>query len=112
MIFLDHCISQYANPTSFHYMKYVFILGQFVLGVGSSPLSILAVTMIDESVNQKVYPIHIGMYEFKSHYILGRLSLNYISFLGIFYLGALVGPAIGFILGGKLLTIYTNVNDP
>lgn len=86
----NHCIGQSVNPTTFHSMKYVFILGQFVLGIGSSPLSILAVTMIDESVNQKVYPIHIG----------------------IFYLGALVGPAMGFIFGGKLLTIFTNVNEP
>jgi len=29
---------------------------------------------------------------------------------GVYYLGALIGPAVGFIIGGKLLQIFTDLD--
>jgi len=45
-------------------MKYVFLFGQFLIGMGSTPLSVLGVTFIDESVDPQVYPIYIGKFAF------------------------------------------------
>ncbi|XP_076804531.1 solute carrier organic anion transporter family member 4A1-like [Clavelina lepadiformis] len=73
---------------SINQMKYVFILGQFLTGTGCTPLAVLGVTFIDESVDPQVYPMYIGIY----------------------YMGALIGPAIGFILGGQLLTMFTELH--
>ena len=41
-------------------MIHWFLLGQFLNGAGCTPLSVLGVTFIDESVDPKVYPIYIG----------------------------------------------------
>uniref|UniRef100_H0WDQ5 Solute carrier organic anion transporter family member n=1 Tax=Cavia porcellus TaxID=10141 RepID=H0WDQ5_CAVPO len=63
---------------------YVFILGQLLLGVGGTPLYTLGTAFIDESV-----PTH-------------KASL----YIGIGYSMSLLGPAIGYVLGGQLLNIY------
>ncbi|XP_075398784.1 solute carrier organic anion transporter family member 4C1-like [Tenrec ecaudatus] len=63
---------------------YVFILGQLLLGTGGTPLYTLGTAFIDESV-----PTH-------------KSSL----YIGIGYSMSILGPAIGYILGGQLLTVY------
>ncbi|MCL4148907.1 UNVERIFIED_CONTAM: hypothetical protein GTU68_028952, partial [Idotea baltica] len=64
--------------------RHLFALGQFLHGVGASPLYTLGITFLDESV-----PV--------------RTSSLY---LGVFYAMAIVGPACGYVLGGQLLNIY------
>ncbi|NXJ67851.1 SO4C1 protein, partial [Rostratula benghalensis] len=69
---------------------YVFILGQLLLGVGGTPLYTLGTAFIDDSV-----PKH-------------KSSL----YIGIGYSMSLLGPAIGYVLGGQLLTVYIDIQIP
>ncbi|NXW09670.1 SO4C1 protein, partial [Fregetta grallaria] len=69
---------------------YVFVLGQLLLGVGGTPLYTLGTAFIDDSV-----PKH-------------KSSL----YIGIGYTMSLLGPAIGYILGGQLLNIYIDIQIP
>ncbi|XP_010177455.1 PREDICTED: solute carrier organic anion transporter family member 4C1, partial [Mesitornis unicolor] len=69
---------------------YVFILGQLLLGVGGTPLYTLGTAFIDDSV-----PKH-------------KASL----YIGIGYAMSLLGPAIGYVLGGQLLNIYIDIQIP
>ncbi|KAM6225329.1 solute carrier organic anion transporter family member 4C1-like [Rhynchocyon petersi] len=92
-IFEDTCLatrnSTSCNPstsTLSNYL-YVFILGQLLLGTGGTPLYTLGTTFIDDSV-----PTH-------------KSSL----YIGIGYSMSILGPAIGYILGGRLLTVYIDV---
>lgn len=75
------------SSVSLNNMKYVFMLGQFLIGVGSTPFAALSLTFLDDSVDPSLYPVYIGVY----------------------YMGALIGPAIGFIIGGKLLNVFTEL---
>nr|XP_046252002.1 solute carrier organic anion transporter family member 4A1 [Scatophagus argus]XP_046252003.1 solute carrier organic anion transporter family member 4A1 [Scatophagus argus]XP_046252004.1 solute carrier organic anion transporter family member 4A1 [Scatophagus argus] len=67
--------------------RLVFMLGQFLHGVGATPLYTLGVTYLDENVKSSYAPVYIG----------------------IFYTAAIVGPAAGYLLGGYFLNIYTEV---
>ncbi|XP_056181709.1 solute carrier organic anion transporter family member 4C1 [Falco biarmicus] len=69
---------------------YIFILGQLLLGVGGTPLYTLGTAFIDDSV-----PKH-------------KSSL----YIGIGYAMSLLGPAIGYVLGGQLLNIYIDIQIP
>uniref|UniRef100_A0A8C3JVP9 Solute carrier organic anion transporter family member n=1 Tax=Calidris pygmaea TaxID=425635 RepID=A0A8C3JVP9_9CHAR len=69
---------------------YVFILGQLLLGIGGTPLYTLGTAFIDDSV-----PTH-------------KSSL----YIGIGYAMSLLGPAIGYVLGGQLLTVYIDIQIP
>ncbi|NXL86627.1 SO4C1 protein, partial [Alectura lathami] len=69
---------------------YVFILGQLLLGVGGTPLYTLGTAFIDDSV-----PKH-------------KSSL----YIGIGYAMSLLGPAIGYVLGGQLLNVYIDIEVP
>ena len=66
--------------------KFVFMASQFLHGAGAAPLYPLGVTYIDENSG----------------------SASSASFLGIFYTMAIVGPAIGYGLGGQLLSLHTD----
>ncbi|XP_041860972.1 solute carrier organic anion transporter family member 4A1 [Melanotaenia boesemani] len=68
--------------------RFVFILGQFLHGIGATPLYTLGVTYLDENVSSKYAPVYIG----------------------IFYTAAIVGPAAGYLLGGYFLNIYTEIH--
>lgn len=91
---LDTCLTP-KNRTScttsssslFNYL-YVFILGQLLLGVGGTPLYTLGTAFIDDSV-----PTH-------------KSSL----YIGIGYSMSVLGPAVGYVLGGQLLTLYIDVD--
>ncbi|XP_068781994.1 solute carrier organic anion transporter family member 4C1-like [Struthio camelus] len=69
---------------------YVFILAQLLLGVGGTPLYTLGTAFIDDSV-----PKH-------------KSSL----YIGIGYAMSLLGPAVGYVLGGQLLNIYIDIQIP
>ncbi|XP_074388287.1 solute carrier organic anion transporter family member 4C1-like [Zonotrichia albicollis] len=69
---------------------YVFILGQLLLGVGGTPLYTLGTSFIDDSV-----PKH-------------KSSL----YIGVGYAMSLLGPAIGYVLGGQLLQVYIDIQIP
>ncbi|XP_068228926.1 solute carrier organic anion transporter family member 4A1 [Palaemon carinicauda] len=64
--------------------RHIFILGQFLHGVGASPLYTLGITYLDESVPVKMSSMY----------------------LGIFYAMAVIGPAFGYLMGGQFLKIY------
>uniref|UniRef100_A0A3Q3WX46 Solute carrier organic anion transporter family member n=1 Tax=Mola mola TaxID=94237 RepID=A0A3Q3WX46_MOLML len=68
--------------------RFVFMLGQFLHGVGATPLYTLGVTYLDENVKSNYAPVYIG----------------------IFYTAATVGPAAGYLLGGYFLNIYTEIH--
>ncbi|XP_053330553.1 solute carrier organic anion transporter family member 4C1 [Spea bombifrons] len=63
---------------------YVFILGQLLMGVGGTPLYTLGTAFFDDSL-----PTH-------------KSSL----YIGIAYGMSVVGPAIGYLIGGQLLNLY------
>ncbi|XP_012577232.1 PREDICTED: solute carrier organic anion transporter family member 4C1 [Condylura cristata] len=78
------CASSSSSLSSY---LYVFILGQLLLGTGGTPLYTLGTAFLDDSV-----PTH-------------KSSL----YIGIGYAMSILGPAIGYVLGGQLLTMYIDV---
>ncbi|CAL1532840.1 unnamed protein product [Lymnaea stagnalis] len=71
--------------------KYFFFLGQGLHGAGATALYTLGVTYLDENVPQRVSSFYNG----------------------IFYTGAIIGPAAGYMVGAKFLNIYTEISvDP
>ncbi|NXQ63610.1 SO4C1 protein, partial [Anthoscopus minutus] len=73
-----------------HKYLYVFILGQLMLGVGGTPLYTLGTAFIDDSVPKHMSSLYIG----------------------IGYSMSLLGPAIGYVLGGQLLKVYIDIQIP
>ncbi|NXF40414.1 SO4C1 protein, partial [Nyctibius bracteatus] len=69
---------------------YVFILGQLLLGIGGTPLYTLGTSFIDDSVSKHKSSLYIG----------------------VGYAMSLLGPAIGYVLGGQLLNIYIDIQIP
>uniref|UniRef100_A0A8C8RBG4 Solute carrier organic anion transporter family member n=1 Tax=Pelusios castaneus TaxID=367368 RepID=A0A8C8RBG4_9SAUR len=67
--------------------RFVFMLGQFLHGIGATPLYTLGVTYLDENVKSNYSPVYIA----------------------IFYTAAILGPAAGYLLGGMFLNIYTEI---
>ncbi|KAA0189509.1 hypothetical protein HAZT_HAZT008504 [Hyalella azteca] len=61
-----------------------FITGQYLMGFGAAPIYTLGMAFIDESVS----PTQSAFY------------------LGIFSTMAMVGPALGYAIGGQLLSVY------
>ncbi|CAJ0583430.1 unnamed protein product, partial [Mesorhabditis spiculigera] len=75
----DHSFSSYLNP-----YFWIFILGQTLHGLGSTPLFSIGTAYIDENVSQKASPM----------------------FLAVNAVITSMGPAIGLFAGGFLLRIY------
>ncbi|KAG9465483.1 hypothetical protein GDO78_018212 [Eleutherodactylus coqui] len=89
------CYSNYSHQvaesaSSLSNYRYVFMLGQFLHGIGATPLYTLGVTYLDENVKSSYSPVYIG----------------------IFYTAAIVGPAVGYLLGGFFLNMYTEFSSP
>ncbi|XP_036266248.1 solute carrier organic anion transporter family member 4C1 [Pipistrellus kuhlii] len=78
------CTSSSSSLSNF---LYVFILGQLLLGAGGTPLYTLGTAFLDDSV-----PTH-------------KSSL----YIGIGYSMSILGPAVGYLLGGQLLTVYIDI---
>ena len=70
--------------------QYVFILGQLLHGGGAAPLVILGTVLLDDFFHQESASIYVS----------------------IFQTGFILGPAIGFILGGQLLTLDVDLVHP
>ncbi|XP_061656950.1 solute carrier organic anion transporter family member 4A1 isoform X2 [Syngnathoides biaculeatus] len=82
------CQDQEAGGLSSY--QFLFMLGQFLHGVGATPLYTLGVTYLDENVKSSYGPVYTA----------------------IFYTAAIVGPAAGYLLGGYFLNIYTEIQLP
>ncbi|CAL4067758.1 unnamed protein product, partial [Meganyctiphanes norvegica] len=82
--FSERCTMSAQNWMS--KFRIVFIISQFIHGIGSSPLYTLGTTFLDESVPMKMSSIY----------------------LGIFYAMGAVGPALGYVLGSIFLKIYVD----
>ncbi|KAJ7332126.1 hypothetical protein JRQ81_014306 [Phrynocephalus forsythii] len=67
--------------------RFVFMLGQFLHGIGATPLYTLGVTYLDENVKSNYSPVYIA----------------------IFYTAAILGPAAGYLVGGIFLNIFTEI---
>ncbi|XP_009977638.1 PREDICTED: solute carrier organic anion transporter family member 4A1 [Tauraco erythrolophus] len=67
--------------------RFVFMLGQFLHGMGATPLYTLGVTYLDENVKTSYSPVYIA----------------------VFYTAAILGPAAGYLVGGMFLNIYTEI---
>ncbi|XP_044302084.1 solute carrier organic anion transporter family member 4C1 [Varanus komodoensis] len=78
------CTSDSKSSISNYF--YVFILAQLLLGAGGTPLYTLGTAFIDDSV-----PKHKAS-----------------AYIGIGYAMSLLGPAIGYVLGGQLLNVYVD----
>ncbi|KAM7352109.1 organic anion transporting polypeptide 26F isoform 1-T1 [Cochliomyia hominivorax] len=65
---------------------WIFFVAQLLHGAGASPLFTLGVTYIDENVSKKMSSVYLGTY----------------------YTMTMIGPAVGYVLGGQLLLIYTD----
>ena len=63
-----------------------FVVGELLIGVGAAPLFTVGTSFLDDIVHPKHVSIH----------------------LGIFYTLLVVGPALGFGLGGAFLSIYVD----
>ncbi|XP_049773044.1 solute carrier organic anion transporter family member 4A1 isoform X2 [Schistocerca cancellata] len=84
---LGSCREQSAESEHLSSYVWLFLLGQLLHGAGASPLYTLGVTFIDENVSKKMSSVYLGIY----------------------YTTAIIGPALGYVLGGQLLKIYTDV---
>ncbi|XP_049633057.1 solute carrier organic anion transporter family member 4A1 [Suncus etruscus] len=65
----------------------LFVLGQLLHGAGATPLYTLGVTYLDENVASHLVSLYIAA----------------------FYTAAILGPAAGYLIGGALLNIYTEL---
>ena len=79
------CEVNVRSSISIHWL--IFMFAQFLQGAGFAPLSALAVALLDESVER-------------------RSSSLYIS---IFQASSVVGPALGYLMGGSFLFIHTDL---
>ncbi|KAM6164370.1 LOW QUALITY PROTEIN: solute carrier organic anion transporter family member 4A1 [Rhynchocyon petersi] len=77
------------STSDLSYYQLVFMLGQFLHGAGATPLYTLGVTYLDENVKSSYSPVYIA----------------------IFYTAAILGPAAGYLLGGALLNLYTEIGQ-
>jgi len=68
-------------------MKYIFMFAQFLGGLGASPMSVLAITFMNENIETKTYPFYMGMY----------------------FLSSLIGPGVGFASGSYALRFFTEI---
>ena len=63
-----------------------FIIGEMLIGIGAAPLFTIGTSYLDDIVSPKKVPIH----------------------LGLFYAMTVVGPSLGYGLGGAFLSIYVD----
>ncbi|XP_035732856.1 solute carrier organic anion transporter family member 4A1-like isoform X3 [Vespa mandarinia] len=70
----------------------IFLMAQLLHGAGAAPFYTLGVTYLDENVSKKMSSVYLGIY----------------------YTMAVIGPALGYVVGGELLKLYTDfiIVDP
>ena len=82
----SQCHTEEGQESDLVNYRFVFILGQLLHGAGAAPLITLGVTFMEESVSHKNSPLYIS----------------------VFQASFIIGPAVGYVLGGQLLTIHTD----
>ena len=80
--------SENNNGGEWYYIA-VFIFAMLVMGGGTAPFFCLFTAYLDENVEPKSFPIYFGI-------------CNIIQF---------ISPGIGYTIGGKLLSIYVDINQ-
>ncbi|VDK49394.1 unnamed protein product [Cylicostephanus goldi] len=88
-------ISSYLSP---YFL--LFLLGQTLHGVGSTPLFSIGTTYIDENVSQKASPVYLGKLKILVYKTTVTITVAVHAVLTSF------GPVIGVFAGGALLNIY------
>nr|XP_050025488.2 solute carrier organic anion transporter family member 4A1-like [Dermacentor andersoni] len=76
-----------SGATNANAFKYFFMVGHALHGVGSSPFFTLGVAYLDQNTPSASASIYMG----------------------IFYATSVLGPAMGFLLGGYFLSMYTDI---
>ena len=66
-----------------------FLLSQVIAGAGGAPIFSLCIAYLDENVSPK----HTSI------------------FIAIYYVSGFVGPSIGFVIGGQLLSTYVDIDQ-
>jgi len=85
------CISSSASDENNQSnMQYAFWLAQILNGVGSTPLTVLAIVYMNENINSNAYSLCLGLY----------------------FLSTLIGPAAGFFLGVIFLDKFVDQSIP
>ena len=79
----DDCLS------SNHFAYAIFITAFFLAGAASAPLFTIGTSFIDDIVHPKFVPLYMGIY----------------------HTTIVLGPVIGFVIGGLFLTIYVDVGN-
>ncbi|XP_044583037.1 solute carrier organic anion transporter family member 4A1 isoform X1 [Cotesia glomerata] len=74
-----------VGPFSGFYLM-IFFIAQLLHGAGAAPFYTLGVTYLDENVSKKMSSVYLGIY----------------------YTMAVIGPAMGYVIGGELLKLYTD----
>ena len=67
----------------------IFVLSQLLMGAGTSPFYPLLPAYLDENVHPKHMPVY----------------------LGIWTCATFLGPGLGMVIGGKLLSIYVDLEQ-
>ncbi|XP_034951398.1 solute carrier organic anion transporter family member 4A1 isoform X2 [Chelonus insularis] len=81
----DHWGPTEGEPFKGFYLM-IFLIAQLLHGAGASPFYTLGVTYLDENVSKKMSSVYLGIY----------------------YTMAVIGPALGYVVGGELLKLYTD----
>ncbi|KAJ8322002.1 hypothetical protein KUTeg_000473 [Tegillarca granosa] len=82
-----HCSDSENHLSSY---LYVLLLGQALHGIGGTTLYIVGISLLDDSVTSSTSPLYVG----------------------ILYAFATLGPALGYIIGGRLLDVYVDFHEP
>ncbi|XP_061388194.1 solute carrier organic anion transporter family member 4A1 [Musca vetustissima] len=82
----DYIADETDGGDNLSWTVWLFFAAQLLHGAGASPLFTLGVTYIDENVSKKMSSVYLGTY----------------------YTMTMLGPAVGYVLGGQLLLIYTD----
>ncbi|KAI4497175.1 hypothetical protein M0802_007659 [Mischocyttarus mexicanus] len=78
-------VDDQQEPYSGMYLT-IFLVAQLLHGAGAAPFYTLGVTYLDENVSKKMSSVYLGIY----------------------YTMAVIGPALGYVVGGELLKLYTD----
>lgn len=83
----EFCFADYGGQW---YYIFIFFVAQLLMGAGATSLFTLGPAYLDENVHPKSSPVY----------------------LAVFFSMTLLGPGLGFVLGGSLLNIYIDITQP
>ncbi|KAI6661792.1 solute carrier organic anion transporter family member 4A1 [Oopsacas minuta] len=86
--YISNYVPTCSSPVIYYYPLFVF--GNIIIGFGSSTLYTVGVGFIDDSTHPRYSPIYIS----------------------VFYIAAVLGPSIGFGLGGFFLSVFVDPFTP